>query len=250
MITNVIPNDWKDLQNKVSEILTRCGFSTQIEKKVKLARGSKEIDVYAEENIDFRKYSIIIECKYWKSNINQDIIHGFRTVANDLGCNKAYIISTSNFQKGAYEAIENTNIELLTWNEFQSVFFDTWYSNFFCETITKKSPSFDDYMIVDWFDDLNPEDKLMYSNLKNIITDINEITFYFYNSLTKKRLGLEYTIPKLPLSEHLYKDEIYFCNLPDELLSESDFSKFLKLFIDFQNNIFNELKMLDKKYKN
>ncbi len=59
------PQDWKDLQNKVSEVLSECGFYVQINKITKTARGKVELDVYAEETIKGRKYSIVCECKFW-----------------------------------------------------------------------------------------------------------------------------------------------------------------------------------------
>lgn len=71
MITNKEPDSWKDLQTKVAEILGDCGFSVEIEKNVTTARGQVELDVYAEEEIKGRKYTIICECKYWKSAIPQ-----------------------------------------------------------------------------------------------------------------------------------------------------------------------------------
>jgi hypothetical protein len=60
-LTNKQPQDWKDLQNKVAEILSECGFNVEME--VETARGKGEIDVYAEEIIMGRKYSIACECK-------------------------------------------------------------------------------------------------------------------------------------------------------------------------------------------
>src|SRR5687768_3242495 len=119
MITTEQPSDWKDLQNKVGEILHQCGFSVEVEKTIQTVRGQIELDVYAEENIKGRRYSIICECKFWKSNIPQNVIHGFRTVINDLGCNAGYIITTSDFQSGSTNATEFTNVELLTWENFQ-----------------------------------------------------------------------------------------------------------------------------------
>lgn len=42
------PNDWKELQNFVAEILIECGYKVDIEKTIQTVRGSVEIDVYAE----------------------------------------------------------------------------------------------------------------------------------------------------------------------------------------------------------
>src|SRR4051794_8746202 len=39
----------------------------------------------------------------------------------------ASFISANGFQSGALEAARNTNIHLVTWNEFQERFFDRWF---------------------------------------------------------------------------------------------------------------------------
>ena len=117
------PNSWKDLQDKVAKILTQCNFNVEIEKKFESIRSNIEIDVFAIENVDERKYQIICECKYWNTNIPQLYIHALRTVVSDLGVNIAYIISTSSFQIGSHKSAELTNVELLTWDEFQIFFF-------------------------------------------------------------------------------------------------------------------------------
>ena len=49
VITKNIPNDWKDLQQQVSQILQECGLETDLERSIETARGTVEIDVYAED---------------------------------------------------------------------------------------------------------------------------------------------------------------------------------------------------------
>ncbi len=131
IISSTKPTSWKDLQNKVGELLFECGFQVEVEKVIKTVRSDIEIDVYAEENIDGRVYSILCECKYWGSAIPQTIVHAFRTVISDIGTNVGYIITTSEFQSGSVRTSENTNIELLTWEKFQNLFFMSWYSKYF-----------------------------------------------------------------------------------------------------------------------
>lgn len=130
-LTSKQPQDWKDLQNKVAEILRECGFDVEIEREIETVRGKVEIDVYAEETIKGRKYTIACECKHWKSNVPQHVIHGFRTVINDLGCNIGYIITTSDFQSGSVNSTKYTNVELLTWENFIATFFESWYESYF-----------------------------------------------------------------------------------------------------------------------
>ncbi|MBY0157207.1 restriction endonuclease [Cytobacillus firmus] len=71
----------------------------------------------------------LIECKYWNTDIPQTVIHSFRTVVSDYGSQHGLIIAKKGFQSGAYEATKNTNIHLLSWNEFLSLFEERWLQN-------------------------------------------------------------------------------------------------------------------------
>lgn len=75
MITTSTPDAWKNLQSEVAQILNECGFTVEVEKKIRTARGVVEIDVYAEETIRGRKYSIACECKHWKSRVPQSVAY-------------------------------------------------------------------------------------------------------------------------------------------------------------------------------
>ena len=44
---------------------------------------------------------------------------GLRTIADDIGADRAFIISEAGFQSGAFEAAENTNIKLKTYEELK-----------------------------------------------------------------------------------------------------------------------------------
>lgn len=125
-ISSGIPETWEDLQRQVARILDGCGFSVEIEKKILTTRGTVEIDVYAEDNIQGRRNKILCECKFWKARVPQHVIHSFRTVMLDSGANKGYIIALEGFQSGSVAAAELTNIELVSWEEFQSAFQERW----------------------------------------------------------------------------------------------------------------------------
>jgi restriction system protein len=113
MITVEELPDWRGLQEGVARILSECGFSVEIEKVIESARGTVELDVYAEEIVRGRKYVIACECKHWKARVPQNVIHGFRTVLGDIGANVGYIISTNGFQSGSFAASELTNVQLV-----------------------------------------------------------------------------------------------------------------------------------------
>src|SRR5687767_1092177 len=100
MITANDPSDWHDLQLQVADILHKCRFNVEVEKRAQGIRGHIEIDVYAEETIQGRRYVVACECKHWKAAIPRTAIHAFRTVVADIGANIGYVITTSKYQPG------------------------------------------------------------------------------------------------------------------------------------------------------
>ena len=113
------PSDWRDLQEHVADIFHKCRFKVEVEKTIESARGKVEVDVYAEETIQGRRHIIMCECKHWKANISQTVVHAFRTVVADTAANVGFIITTSNYQPGAIAASVLTNIRLRDWRGFQ-----------------------------------------------------------------------------------------------------------------------------------
>jgi hypothetical protein len=161
MITIEVPKTWQDLQRETARILEECGFTVEIEKKIQTVRGVVEIDVYAEEEVKGRKYTILVECKHWKSRVPQSVIHGFRTVVSDIGANVGYIVSLTGFQSGSFSASEMTNVELTDWNEFQDAFEESWYDEYLSPEIAKQLDPLMTYvepLLPRWFRDL-PEDE-------------------------------------------------------------------------------------------
>lgn len=129
LITAHAPETWEQLEELVTAILGECGMQATRQVTINLPRRSVDVDVLAEETVDGIVHRIICECKYWKANVPKEIVHAFRTVMQETGANRGYIISRAGFQKGAYEAVQATNIELVTFAEFQERYFDKWFKN-------------------------------------------------------------------------------------------------------------------------
>jgi hypothetical protein len=126
LITSLTPNGWRDLENTVADILRECGMAVQQQINVPLPRGSVDLDVLADEIIDGIRSKIVCECKDWRTNVPREKVHAFRTVMDETGANRGYIISRVGFQIGAVEAANATNVELLTFEQFQERYFDKW----------------------------------------------------------------------------------------------------------------------------
>lgn len=126
MITEKLPSDWRDLQQLVATVLAECGFTVEVERPTRTVRGTKKVDVYAEEVHRGRKSIVLCECKHWNVRVPQDIVHSFLTIVSGTGANVGYIVGSSGFQSGAFESAELTNVRLVTWQEFQSEFVHQW----------------------------------------------------------------------------------------------------------------------------
>jgi len=128
-IVHEAPNSWQNLELIVAKILRQCGFFAERGKQITTVRGTVVIDVFAKDNSSTPSSEYLIECKYWNTDIPQTVIHSFRTVVSDYGSQHGLIIAKKGFQSGSYEATKNTNIHLLSWNVFLSLFEKRWLQN-------------------------------------------------------------------------------------------------------------------------
>jgi restriction system protein len=100
-------------------------------------------------------------------------IHAFRSVVNDLGANIGYIISLRGFQSGAFKSSKLTNVELVTWEEFQQRFFESWYEEYFAPEVARQLDevlTYSEPVIVKWarwLDKMSDDDKREFLALKD-----------------------------------------------------------------------------------
>lgn len=224
------PKDWLDLQNKVAYILNSCGYTVETPKKIRTARGEVEIDVYANDS----DISVVCECKYWESNIPQNIIFSFRSVVGDIGANKGIVIAKSGFQSGAYENIRNTNIELKTWEDFSEQCVEKYLKTNIKKLLKMKSRLFrlashkSEYW--KYYDSLD-EDKqkevdILSDDLMSIVCQISPMCFMLQNE-EHEEIGWS----------REYIDEI-ICN------AEKKFGKSFPAYYDYFRYVNNQLKTI------
>jgi hypothetical protein len=123
------PTDWREVQERVAQLFSEIGCDATIAQAVPLVRGRKEIDVLVRDPQTTPASVYLCECKYWSTPIPQEVVHSFRNVLADFGAHRGFLISRIGFQSGAIEAVKNTNLDLVTFDELQSLFFDNRYSS-------------------------------------------------------------------------------------------------------------------------
>lgn len=217
MITSWTPTDWRDLQEQVAAILRECGFAAEVEKSVPNVRGSKKVDVYAEETVRGRKYIILCECKHWGAAVPQDVIHGFRTIVSDTGANVGYVIAPSGFQSGAFAASELTNLQLVTWEEFQATFEESWLE-YFSKSLTERLDPLLTYcepLLPRWFDGLPDHEQDEYMALKE---RHDALGYLVMEMTTYLRIFSKGPLPLPPLRSHYADKPEFLAALPADLL--------------------------------
>lgn len=125
-IFDVPPANWRDLQKLVRLAFAEMGCDADCDVHISTARGGVNVDVLVIDNTHQPTATHIVECKLWKRRIPQTVSHAFRTVLVDSGANSGFIISEAGFQTGARQAVSQSNVQLLTWAEFQDLFYDRW----------------------------------------------------------------------------------------------------------------------------
>jgi restriction system protein len=226
VITSTSPESWRDLQEETARILRECGFSVEVEKVVETARVSVELDVYAEESVDGRRYSIVCECKHWRSRVPQTVIHGFRTVVGDLGANLGLIVASSGFQAGATHAAAYTNLRLVSWEEFQTEFERTWLKRYLEPTVTKRCDpllTYSEPILPAWFGGLSEAQKGEFLDLKR---QHDEFGWLMMSFTSYSRMLRESSFPQLPLRAR-FASLTQDGSIPDVILDAVGYREFL-----------------------
>jgi hypothetical protein len=135
MIENPYPNKWQDLQEGVCRIFNEIGLAAEIGRTINTPRGKIETDVFAVDENSVDKIRYVVECKNWNQPIPQTVIHAFTTVMNEIGANIGFVISKQGLQSGAVSYTQHTNILGLTYEQFQTRYFEVWHRRFFVTSI-------------------------------------------------------------------------------------------------------------------
>jgi hypothetical protein len=224
-----LPQNWQELEDKVEDILNKSGFKAEKNKLIKLVRGEVKIDVFAEKNNSTPPIKILCECKYWETNIPQTIIHSFRTVVSDCGANLGYIIAKTGFQSGAVKASELTNIQLITWEQFQDIFREDYLRCFIYPELQKHVDA-----LVSFTEPISPGNflargKLKEENIQEFIELQNQYSdFAFFCLFHWQQTFIEiegFKILKLPIEQFENKDKPI--NMPDTIKKADNYEDFL-----------------------
>jgi restriction system protein len=232
LITSSTPRDWRSLQDEVAAILGQCGLATTVEGTMPTPRGQVELDVYAEEHVKGRRYSIVCECKHWKAAIPQTVIHAFRTVVAEIGANVGYIIALNGFQSGAKSAATSTNIQLVTWEEFQTLFRSSWLEHHFSKVVSERLDpliGFTEPMLQNWMLQIPDTDVAIVKELRDRYFALGMLAMLFtpYSAFALREIVVGDRFPDLPIRKYWRAAEEIKISLQPEILDASGYCELL-----------------------
>lgn len=88
------------------------GFAATVESDISGARARHRVDVNARLTIAGVTVLWIVECKHWKSAVRKEQVMTLAQIAQDVGADRAFLLSESGFQSGAIAASRHSNITL------------------------------------------------------------------------------------------------------------------------------------------
>lgn len=113
--------EWHQFQEEISKYFCSLGVDAKTNVTVKGVRTSHDIDVLVKTKFLGQNIIWVVEAKKWKSKINKLQVLGLRTIVDDIGADRGFIISEKGFQSGAKESADKTNIQLITYEELKEI---------------------------------------------------------------------------------------------------------------------------------
>ena len=111
---------WYEYQEKVKDFLNeQPQVTAETNVKVPGVRIFHDIDVVANFTALGAPITWFIECKLWKTKVPIEKVLTLRTIVDEAGADRGLLIAENGFQSGAVQAAENTNVELITFDDFK-----------------------------------------------------------------------------------------------------------------------------------
>jgi hypothetical protein len=111
--------DWFDFQEKIRTHFTSIGADAETNVRVQGVRTVHDIDVLVRTRYLGEDLTWIVEAKHWKRKVTKAQVLTLRSIVDDVGADRGFIVSLSGFQSGALEASKNTNVTLKTFEDLK-----------------------------------------------------------------------------------------------------------------------------------
>ena len=111
---------WYKFQEEIKDHFISIGADAQTNVRVQGVRTSHDIDVFVRTKFLGEDLVWLVEAKYWKTKVSKAHVLAFRSIVEDFGADRGFMVSSAGFQKGAVEASRDTNVKLKSLAEMKN----------------------------------------------------------------------------------------------------------------------------------
>ena len=111
-IWSVAVTDWQGYQEEVADLFRSLGLSVATNQRIEGTRTFHDVDVVVRSKQAGIEQLWLIECKKWHRPISKDKVLTLRTIVDDTGADRGFMMAESGYQSGTFEAANRTNMTL------------------------------------------------------------------------------------------------------------------------------------------
>lgn len=109
--------EWHQYQTDAATVFARLGCNVAVDAKLTGARAEHRIDVKVEVSKWGVSHLWIVECKHQKRRVTKAAVEALKSIVQDVGADKGFLLSEVGFQPAANAAAALTNVSLLSLRE-------------------------------------------------------------------------------------------------------------------------------------
>ncbi len=110
---------WRRYQDQVGDLFGSLGLDKATDVRLAGVRTTHDIDVLVTGHASGIEFKWLVECKAWKRRITKQTVLALRSIVDDLGADRGFIMAEGGYQKGALEAATGANITLTSLYDLQ-----------------------------------------------------------------------------------------------------------------------------------
>lgn len=104
--------EWSEYQEEVAQFFRGLGLSSETNAKIRGVRTSHNIDVLVRSKLAGIAITWLVECKDWKARVTKEKVLALRSIVEDTGADRGFIMAESGYQSGALQAARLSNTTL------------------------------------------------------------------------------------------------------------------------------------------
>ncbi|GEM_PF-4761421 len=104
--------EWSEYQEEVAQFFRDLGLASETNATIKGVRTSHNVDVVVRSKLAGIAINWLVECKDWKARVTKEKVLALRSIVEDTGADRGFIMAESGYQSGALQAARLSNTTL------------------------------------------------------------------------------------------------------------------------------------------